>query len=30
MFCADRLDIGTRFLLQHLPDGDDARRVVDL
>ncbi|MEV8065749.1 methyltransferase [Streptomyces sp. NPDC085995] len=30
VFCADRLDIGTRFLLQHLPDGDDARRVVDL
>ncbi|NMO33216.1 methyltransferase [Streptomyces sp. GMY01] len=30
VFCADRLDIGTRFLLQHLPDGDGARRVVDL
>ncbi|MBY8868628.1 methyltransferase [Streptomyces sennicomposti] len=30
VFCADRLDIGTRFLLRHLPDGDGARRVVDL
>ncbi|MFF8594246.1 methyltransferase [Streptomyces sp. NPDC015220] len=30
VFCADRLDIGTRFFLKHLPDGRDARRVVDL
>ncbi|MFQ6147382.1 methyltransferase [Streptomyces seoulensis] len=30
VFCADRLDIGTRFLLQHLPDGEGARRIVDL
>ncbi|MGW4380800.1 methyltransferase [Kitasatospora sp. NPDC004531] len=30
VFCADRLDIGTRFFLQHLPDLRDARRVVDL
>ncbi|MFD7645184.1 methyltransferase [Kitasatospora sp. NPDC059795] len=30
VFCADRLDIGTRFLLQHLPDLSDARRIVDL
>ncbi|MFI2642362.1 methyltransferase [Streptomyces sp. NPDC018610] len=30
VFCADRLDIGTRFLLRHLPDAGDARRVVDL
>ncbi len=30
VFCADRLDIGTRFFLQHLPDGRGARRVVDL
>ncbi|MET9778797.1 methyltransferase [Streptomyces sp. NPDC006367] len=30
VFCADRLDIGTRFFLQHLPDGGGARRVVDL
>ncbi|KDN86753.1 methyltransferase [Kitasatospora cheerisanensis] len=30
VFCADRLDIGTRFFLQHLPDLHDARRVVDL
>ncbi|MGW2896069.1 methyltransferase [Streptomyces sp. NPDC001212] len=29
VFCADRLDIGTRFFLRHLPDGD-GRRVVDL
>ncbi|CAL9360771.1 Ribosomal RNA large subunit methyltransferase G [Streptomyces sp. enrichment culture] len=29
VFCADRLDIGTRFLLGHLPDVG-ARRVVDL
>ncbi|MFF4763033.1 methyltransferase [Streptomyces sp. NPDC001292] len=30
VFCADRLDIGTRFFLRHLPDGGGARRVVDL
>ncbi|MGC9500292.1 methyltransferase [Streptomyces sp. WG7] len=30
VFCADRLDIGTRFFLQHLPETGGARRVVDL
>lgn len=30
VFCADRLDIGTRFFLGHLPSGEGARRVVDL
>ncbi|WP_330237079.1 methyltransferase [Streptomyces sp. NBC_00566] len=30
VFCADRLDIGTRFFLQHLPEGPRGRRVVDL
>ncbi|MFI7415110.1 methyltransferase [Streptomyces sp. NPDC049627] len=30
VFCADRLDIGTRFFLGHLPGGQGARRVVDL
>ncbi|MFE1838180.1 methyltransferase [Streptomyces sviceus] len=30
VFCADRLDIGTRFLLQHLPDSRGYRRIVDL
>ncbi len=30
MFCAEHLDIGTRFFLQHLPDGSGARRIVDL
>ncbi|MEU6551519.1 methyltransferase [Streptomyces sp. NPDC046915] len=30
VFCADRLDIGTRFFLQHLPGADGPRRVVDL
>ncbi|WP_329332331.1 methyltransferase [Streptomyces sp. NBC_00663] len=30
VFCADRLDIGTRFFLQHLPDTRGAARVVDL
>lgn len=30
VFCADRLDIGTRFLLQHLPGGRAGLRVVDL
>nr|WP_232028652.1 methyltransferase [Streptomyces lincolnensis] len=29
VFCADRLDVGTRFLLQHLPETKGAR-VVDL
>lgn len=29
VFCADRLDIGTRFFLQHLP-APGASRVVDL
>ncbi|MFC9678459.1 methyltransferase [Streptomyces sp. NPDC056948] len=30
VFCADRLDIGTRFFLRHLPSGRGGRRVVDL
>ena len=30
VFCADRLDIGTRFFLGHLPSGRGGRRVVDL
>src|SRR5690606_188314 len=30
VFCADRLDIGTRFFLRHLPPAGDAARVVDL
>ncbi|MFJ5304662.1 methyltransferase [Streptomyces sp. NPDC088350] len=30
VFCAERLDIGTRFLLQHLPESRGPRRVVDL
>ncbi len=30
VFCADRLDIGTRFFLRHLPPPGGARRVVDL
>ncbi|MFC8390312.1 methyltransferase [Streptomyces sp. NPDC057238] len=30
VFCADRLDIGTRFFLKHLPAGEDGGRVVDL
>ncbi|QGZ48062.1 methyltransferase [Streptomyces sp. QHH-9511] len=30
VFCADRLDIGTRFFLQHLPKGLGGARVVDL
>ncbi|MGA5896066.1 methyltransferase [Streptomyces venetus] len=30
VFCADRLDIGTRFFLRHLPGGGGGRRVVDL
>ncbi|MGW4806119.1 methyltransferase [Kitasatospora sp. NPDC004272] len=31
VFCADRLDIGTRFFLQHLPEPTGGpRRIVDL
>ncbi|MET8163365.1 methyltransferase [Streptomyces sp. NPDC005329] len=30
VFCADRLDLGTRFLLQHLPTTSGTCRVVDL
>ncbi|MFE7628294.1 methyltransferase [Streptomyces sp. NPDC057509] len=30
IFCADRLDIGTRFLLKHLPARSGPDRVVDL
>lgn len=30
VFCADRLDIGTRFFLGHLPSGRDGARIVDL
>jgi len=30
IFCADRLDIGTRFLLENLPERPDASRIVDL
>ncbi|MEU3354476.1 methyltransferase [Streptomyces sp. NPDC037389] len=30
IFCPDRLDIGTRFLLAHLPDRRGPERVVDL
>ncbi|UUU20007.1 methyltransferase [Streptomyces sp. DSM 40750] len=30
VFCADRLDIGTRFFLRHLPGGRGGGRVVDL
>ncbi|MFE9255374.1 methyltransferase [Streptomyces sp. NPDC006879] len=30
VFCADRLDIGTRFLLAHLPRSRGDERVVDL
>ncbi|MFJ3502353.1 MULTISPECIES: methyltransferase [unclassified Streptomyces] len=30
VFCADRLDIGTRFLLAHLPRGLGRARVADL
>ncbi|MFB9526350.1 methyltransferase [Nonomuraea roseola] len=30
IFCADRLDIGTRFLLRHLPGSRGPERVVDL
>ncbi|MBY8885036.1 methyltransferase [Streptomyces sp. PTM05] len=30
IFCADRLDIGTRFFLNHLPERSGADRIVDL
>ncbi|WP_435136048.1 methyltransferase [Actinacidiphila sp. bgisy144] len=30
VFCADRLDLGTRLLLAHLPDRTGPDRVVDL
>ncbi|MFJ8110924.1 methyltransferase [Streptomyces sp. NPDC096132] len=30
VFCAERLDIGTRFFLKHLPTTHGTRRVVDL
>ncbi len=30
VFCADRLDVGTRFFLRHLPDTGGLGRVVDL
>ncbi|MGW6055618.1 methyltransferase [Streptomyces sp. NPDC055189] len=30
VFCADRLDIGTRFFLRHLPTGRGAEHIVDL
>jgi 16S rRNA (guanine1207-N2)-methyltransferase len=30
VFCADRLDIGTRFFLGHLPRSRGAERIVDL
>lgn len=30
VFCADRLDIGTRFFLRHLPTGSGAAHIVDL
>lgn len=30
VFCAERLDTGTRFFLQHLPTGLGRARVVDL
>ncbi|QFR02355.1 methyltransferase [Streptomyces phaeolivaceus] len=30
VFCADRLDIGTRFFLRHLPGDTGGGRVVDL
>ncbi|MBG0857200.1 methyltransferase [Streptomyces spinoverrucosus] len=30
VFCADRLDIGTRFFLAHLPRTGGGRRVADL
>ncbi|GAA3879830.1 methyltransferase [Streptomyces lacrimifluminis] len=30
VFCAERLDIGTRFFLRHLPEPSGTARVVDL
>lgn len=30
IFCAERLDVGTRFLLQHLPVRQGPDRVIDL
>ncbi|MFD4475209.1 MULTISPECIES: methyltransferase [unclassified Streptomyces] len=30
VFCAERLDIGTRFLLRHLPTGRSGAHIVDL
>ncbi|WP_428957453.1 methyltransferase [Streptomyces sp. cg35] len=30
VFCAEHLDIGTRFFLQHLPRATGAARIVDL
>ncbi|MEV7559335.1 methyltransferase [Streptomyces sp. NPDC089795] len=30
IFCADRLDVGTRFFLRNLPTNTDGARVVDL
>ncbi|GAA0479383.1 methyltransferase [Streptomyces stramineus] len=30
IFCAERLDIGTRFFLRHLPERHGRERVVDL
>ncbi|KUJ67688.1 50S rRNA methyltransferase [Streptomyces albus subsp. albus] len=30
IFCADRLDIGTRFFLRHLPERRGPARIVDL
>ncbi|MCT9931789.1 methyltransferase [Planotetraspora sp. A-T 1434] len=30
IFCADRLDVGTRFLLENLPPHDGREHVVDL
>ncbi|MFG2648194.1 methyltransferase [Streptomyces sp. NPDC048436] len=30
VFCAERLDVGTRFLLRHLPTGRGAAHIVDL
>ncbi|MGW7285778.1 methyltransferase [Streptomyces sp. NPDC054847] len=30
IFCAERLDIGTRFFLRHLPRGRGPARIVDL
>ncbi|MEV1026396.1 methyltransferase [Streptomyces sp. NPDC050264] len=30
VFCAEHLDIGTRFFLKHLPQGSGAARIADL